>query len=224
MPFDPKLTPAGTAVPSARVLEPVDRLVEVLCGLIMVLTFTLATPLSDRSSVRSMLIGALGCNLAWGIVDAAAYLMVQLSERRSGIRALRALRAASEPAAAHRILTGAMPPVLAAVLLPDELDAIRRRLNQQPEPTGPHLSGRAWRGALGVFLLVFVSTLPVAIPFAVVSNVALARRISNFVALAMLFFVGYSFGRTVGFHPVLVALAMVAFGTALVFTTIILGG
>ena len=226
-PFNPSLAAASAAAGAARskrILEPADRIVEVLCGLIMVLTFTLATPLSDREQVHSMLLAALGCNLAWGVVDAVMFLMTHLSDQRTGIRALRALRKASDSAAAHRIVTEALPPVVAAVLHPAEIEAVRLRLNQLPEPAGPHLSKASWRGALGVFLLVFLSTLPVVIPFAVVGNVRMARLISNLIAVAMLFMTGYAFGRAVGYHPVLVGLTMIVFGTALVLTTTALGG
>jgi hypothetical protein len=50
------------------VLDPMERISEVLFGLIMVLTFTssLSIASADRASTRSMLIAALGCNLAWG--------------------------------------------------------------------------------------------------------------------------------------------------------------
>jgi hypothetical protein len=209
---------------SGRVLEPTDRIIEVLCGLIMVLTFTLTTPLANRSDVRSLLIAALGCNLAWGIVDAVMYLMTQLCDRRTGLRAFRALRETTESSAAHRLVTEALPPLLGAVLSPADTEAIRRRLNELPEPGGPQLPKKAWRGALGVFLLVFLSTLPVVIPFAIISNVQVATRISHIIALAMLFLTGYAFGRVVGYHPVLVGLGMVLLGGVLVLVAIVLGG
>jgi hypothetical protein len=59
---------------SKRVLEPTDRVSEILFGLIMVLTFTgsLSVAEAGRDDVRTMLIGALGCNLAWGIIDLIA--------------------------------------------------------------------------------------------------------------------------------------------------------
>ena len=49
-----------------RVLEPVERIAEVLFGLIMVLTFTgtLSVATAGDEDVREMLIGALGCNIA----------------------------------------------------------------------------------------------------------------------------------------------------------------
>ena len=48
-----------------------------LFALIMVLTFTCSFSVAGagREQVRTMLIGALGCNLAWGIIDAVFYLM-----------------------------------------------------------------------------------------------------------------------------------------------------
>ena len=37
---------------SKRVLDPIDRIVEVLCGLIIVLTFTLTADVSRRGTLR----------------------------------------------------------------------------------------------------------------------------------------------------------------------------
>ena len=45
----------------------------------MVLTFTgsLSVATADRAETRAMLIGAIGCNIAWGLIDAIMYLMAQ---------------------------------------------------------------------------------------------------------------------------------------------------
>lgn len=61
-------SPATTPSPGKRVLDPMERLSEVLFGLIMVLTFTgsLGAATAGREEIRTMLIGAIGCNLAWG--------------------------------------------------------------------------------------------------------------------------------------------------------------
>ena len=84
--------PEPSAEAAKRVLEPIERISEVLFGMIMVLTFTgsLSVAESGRAEVRTMLIGALGCNLAWGIIDAVLYLMGCLAQRGSGIRTLKA--------------------------------------------------------------------------------------------------------------------------------------
>jgi hypothetical protein len=79
------------AAPSAtwrdRILDPMDRISEVLFGLIMVLTFTctLGVATATQIEVRTMLIGALGCNLAWGIIDGGVYLLARLNERGRAI-------------------------------------------------------------------------------------------------------------------------------------------
>ena len=69
--------------PRNRLLDPVDRISEVLFGLIMVLTSTgtLSVISAGRAETRTMIIGALGCNLAWGIIDAGMYLMGCLADR-----------------------------------------------------------------------------------------------------------------------------------------------
>jgi hypothetical protein len=86
--------PDDLVKPSKRVLEPIDRVSEVLFGLIMVLTFTgsLSVAEAGRDDVRTMLIGALGCNIAWGVIDAVLYLMGILAEQGKGLRWLRAVR------------------------------------------------------------------------------------------------------------------------------------
>ena len=81
-------------------LQPDERIAEVLFGLIMVLTFTgsLSVAEADRAEIRTMLIGALGCNLAWGIIDAVLYVMGSLSDKGSGLLTFRAVRQTTDPA------------------------------------------------------------------------------------------------------------------------------
>jgi len=212
---------------SKRVLEPIERISEVLFGLIMVLTFTgsLSVAEAGREDVRTMLIGALGCNLAWGLIDGILYLMGCLSEQARRIRTLLAVRNAANPEQAHRAIAGALPPAVVPALQADELEKIRVHLNQLPEPASrPRLHGQDWRGALGVFLLVFLSTFPVVLPFVFMHDAVLALRVSNGIAIVMLFFTGYAFGRCAGFRPWVMGLSMVVLGSVLVGITIALGG
>jgi len=224
-PAHPKVADNASALARTRVLEPMDRIIEVFCGLIMVLTFTLAADLTGRKDVHTMLIAAIGCNIAWGIVDGAMYLMANLSERASGVRALRAVQKAGDPETGRGIISKALPAKLASILTPEELEVMRHRLCQLPEPPArARLTRKAWLGAAAVFLLVFLSTFPVVIPFVFVSDFAVARRASNLVAIAMLFATGYAYGRCSGYRPVWIGLSMVLFGSILVGVTIVLGG
>ena len=93
-----------------------------------------------------------------------------------------------------------------------------------PEPARPHLTRSDWLGALGICLLSFLSTFPVVIPFLLFAEARLALRVSNAVAIAMLFLCGFMLGRYAGFRPVAMGLSVVALGGALVGVAIALGG
>lgn len=219
--------PADSTQPSKRLLEPYERVSEVLFGLIMVLTFTgsLSVAEANRAEVRTMLIGALGCNLAWGIIDGILYLMGCVSEKGRGIRSLRSVRNAAAPDAAHQVIADSLPPLVAATLGPTEYEGIRRKLLALPAPPAhPKLSKSEWLGALAVFLWVFLATFPVAIPFIFMRDVGQAMRVSNAIAIALLFVTGWAFGRAAEYRPWLTGFAMVLLGSLLVGLTMMLGG
>ena len=210
-----------------RLLDPVDRFSEVLFGLIMVLTFTgsLSAASAGRAEVRTMLFGALGCNLAWGIVDGIMYVLSTLGERGRGLVTLKAVRRAAGPALARRIIGDALPPAVASVLRPEDLDAIHRKLKELPEPPArPRLNKEDLLGALAVCVLVFFCTFPVTIPFIFMADPMRALRLSNGIAIVMLFMTGHSLGRHSGYRPWRMGLTMVVLGIVLVAITMALGG
>jgi VIT1/CCC1 family predicted Fe2+/Mn2+ transporter len=200
---------------------------EVLFGLIMVLTFTgsLSVAEAGRDDVRAMLVGALGCNLAWGIIDAILYLMGCLAERSRRLMTVRAVRAADSPERGRALLADALPSEIASIVEPAELEGIRARLARLPEPPArAHMAKDDWIGAAAVFLLVFLSTFPVVIPFIFMREATPALRVSNAVAVAMLFMTGYTYGRLTGYRPVRMGISMVVLGMVLVGITMALGG
>jgi VIT1/CCC1 family predicted Fe2+/Mn2+ transporter len=209
------------------VLDPVERVSEVLFGLIMVLTFTgsLSVAEAGRDDVRAMLIGALGCNLAWGIIDAILYLMGRLAERSGGLRTLNAVRAEADPERARRLIADALPPTVASVLGPEELAAVHERVRALPEPPARvGLRRDDWLGGVAVFLWVFLTTFPVVIPFLLMQRAQPAMRVSNGIAVVLLFITGYAFGRCAGRNPWWTGVAMLVLGMALVGMTMALGG
>ena len=213
--------------PFGRVLDPMERISETLFGLIMALTFicSLGVATAGNIKIQTMLIGALGCNLAWGIVDGGLYLLARINERGGKILTLRAIRHAPDPETARRAISEALLPELASVLPPEQLELLRQKLQQLPEPSGgPRLTKRDWIGALGLCLLSFVATFPVVIPFIFLSDAKLALRVSYAVAIVMLFCCGYAFGYHSGLRPWAAGLSMVAFGSALVGVAVALGG
>jgi VIT1/CCC1 family predicted Fe2+/Mn2+ transporter len=219
--------PSDELTVSRSALDPMDRVSEVLFGLIMVLSFTgaLSVARAGSAEVHEMLLGALSCNLAWGIIDAAFYLMGQLAEKGHNLLALKAVRATSDPEKAQRLVAGALPSVVAGVLEPAEFAALHQRLRQLPEPPeAAHLDRNDWRGALSVFLLVFLSTLPVVLPFIFMRDIGPAMRVSNAIAVVMLALAGVGFAHITGRNTWMVGIGMVIFGSSLAALTIALGG
>ncbi|MBN1919362.1 MAG: VIT1/CCC1 transporter family protein [Verrucomicrobia bacterium] len=218
---------ASTANNTRRVLDPPERISEVLFGLIMVLAFTgsFSAAQAGRGEVRSMLFGAIGCNLAWGIVDATMYVITSIVARNRGAAMLNAVRGTTDPAQADRIVADALPPVLSSVLEPSDVGRIRHNLARLPEDSHPgRLTADDLSGAAAAFLLVFLSTFPVVIPFILIRSPFVALRISNLVAVTMLFLAGSALGRYSGCRALRMGLSMVAIGLVLVLIIVALGG
>jgi hypothetical protein len=210
-----------------RVLEPYDRISEILFGLIMVLTITCAVSAAQagQTEIRTMLFSALGCNLAWGIIDGIFYLMASLAERSQDLMTLRVVRKTTDPQQAQRLIASALPPLVASILQPAEFETIHQRLSQLPEPAAKaRLQRKDYFGGLGVFLLVFLSTLPVVAPFVFMKHALPALRVSNLIAILMLFLLGCAFGRYTERSPVITGILMVAVGFVLVGLAMVLEG
>ena len=113
-----------------------------------------------------------------------------------------------------------MLPALSAV----DLERIRLHLLRVSDTVvAPRLNQQDYLGAVFIFLLVFFCTLPVVIPFMFLQDASLALRISNIVAITMLFLTGYTFGKQ-SRRPWRVGLLMVAIGLSLVSIALVLGG
>jgi VIT1/CCC1 family predicted Fe2+/Mn2+ transporter len=208
------------------VLSPQQRLSEVLFGLIMVLSITgsLSVAGVGADGVREMLIAAIGCNTAWGIVDAVMYLIDNLVERYRAHALLDGLRREPDPGRGQEMIAARLPEVLAESVRAPELEHVRQQLLTTTKLPPAGLTGRDLLGALAVFLLVFLSTFPVVLPFLFPLEPRVALRASNSVAILLLFLVGLRVGKYVSYRPLLVACGTVAIGAVLVVITIALGG
>ena len=206
-------------------LDPIDRISEILFGLIMAVTIvgSLSIATAGRGEVRTVLAAALGCNLAWGLVDAVMYLMRTLTERTRN-RALAARVRDADDTRAHRLIRDELPPHVDIIAGDDEVEAMRRRLlGSSPSPGA--LGRDDYLAAVAVFLLVVAATFPVVIPFLLIRDAALAMGVSQGVTLAMLFLAGLALGRYAGHrHPLRTGAAMALLGVALVAAVKALGG
>ena len=184
-------------------------------------TFEVAT--AGRTDVRAMLIGALGCNLAWGIVDGVMFVVTRSIEKHRFHSRIRALQAEA-PAQGARILADELPDGWDQLLDPKDLERLAERARALSLLPAPTLTGSDYRGGAAVFLLCFASTFPVALPFLLFGDLFVAARVSDAVAIVMLFVLGSRLGRHAGRHPLLVGLTMVGIGVLLSAAAIQLGG
>jgi len=113
-----------------RILNPVDRISEILFGLIMALTFTctISVAEADKAEVRDIMIGAIGCNIAWGLVDAVMFILTGMAEKGRGKTILNFVRKTKNPEKAREFIADALPPVIVSVLKTETLEDMRRSL------------------------------------------------------------------------------------------------
>jgi len=158
-----------------RVLDPIERVSEVIFGVLMAMTFIGALNVAEAGDgeVRKVLIAALGCNIAWGLADAVMYVVATLTERtRESTR----------------------------------------------------LTFDDYWGALGVFLLVTLSTFPLVVPFLIFGELGRALLASRIVALAMLFLGGWVLARHAGGKPWRWGSGLAVVGAVLIAAIMALGG
>ncbi|HUL02079.1 MAG TPA: hypothetical protein VLV16_02480 [Gemmatimonadales bacterium] len=166
------------------VLDPIDRVSEVVFGVLMAMTFIGAVNVAEagHGEMRKVLIAALGCNVAWGLTDGIMYVVAALTERSRA-----------------------------------------RMLGEAPRDT-PRVHLDDLRGALGVLLLVTLSTFPLVVPFLVFHDLERALLGSRLVALATLFLGGWLLASYAGGNRWLAGTGMAAVGAVLVGALMALGG
>ena len=211
-------------------LDPGERLGELLFGLIMVLTFTLGAGIGlagDREATRELLIAALGCNAAWGIIDAALYLMGRLSERGRIHRIVRRARSAASREAALALVSRELDERIPPFVRPELRAALDRdvleRVSEMRLETNRLTAEDAW-AALAVFWLVFLTALPAVLPFLVIRDARIAMRASNAVLIGLLSYVGWRWAAYTGASRWRTGLFMPVLGVVLVVVAIALGG
>jgi VIT1/CCC1 family predicted Fe2+/Mn2+ transporter len=222
---------AGFEIPFiARHLSAGERLGELLFGLIMTLTFTLTAGFvvgEGREAVRELLIATIGCNIAWGIIDAGLLILGRVFDRGRAARIGRAIRATPDERHAIAAVAAEMDEYVEYVTTPTARQQLYRHIVEQVraspgQRTG--MRGEDWLAALGVFWLVVFASFPAALPFAFIDEPWLAMRVSNTILLALFFLIGYRWAGYTTINPWRAATSLTLFGMAMVAAAIALGG
>jgi VIT family len=214
-----------------RYLDPGEALGEVLFGLIMVLTFTVGARLittAEQLDTHELVVVAVGCNIAWGVIDAVLFVLGSLFYRSQRARFYGTLRSARND-------EEALATVREEFGLEDEPVTIRREdraqlyksilaLGTNADPVRARLRRRDLLSALVVFALVSATAVPGVAPFLLFENADLALRVSNFVLVLLLFFVGYWWAHYADVSPWRVGVTLTLLGIVLVLVAVVLGG
>ena|SRR5215831_4095603 len=219
-------TQTALADASETALDPVYRSSEVIFGLLMAMSFigSISVATDGREEVRTLLIAALGCNLAWGLVDAIMLLVAVKTEKRRNRALLQTLHGSGDHAAGRRAVADELPGAMARTLGEDGLELLRQRLATTPPQVSARLTGRDYGDAFIVFLLVVLSTFPLVVPFMLTNETARALLWSRLVAVAMLFIAGALLARYSQGNVLLNGLVMATLGALMMAAIMALGG
>jgi hypothetical protein len=211
-------------------LGPGESLTEILFGLIMTLTFTLAAGLmieEGPDAVRELLIATIGSNVAWGIIDGALYLSGQIFERARLARIGEMIRRAGTDGEAAAIVEDELRDLIGSTGMAADRADLHMRVARYVRASG-HRSRAITRadlhGAIVSFWLVFFASIPAALPFLFIDEAWTALRVSNGILIFLLFFTGFWWAQYTTLRPWLTGLVLMVVGVALVGIAIALGG
>lgn len=222
----------------AQLVDPIDRQVEAIYSILLVLTFTLAVNAFDGEGafaehlaagwISQLFLAAMGCAVAWGLIDGAMHVVSSQFERGEQRRLLRELRSQPDDAAGRAVVARELEDLYPALADLPEREQIyqtifRHLAERQADP--PLVRREDLAGGAAIALVAIAAALPVALPLVLLPNSPLvALRLSNLIACGLLFWLGYSWARYAGGRPWRTGLSLLVFGLAMVAIAIPLGG
>ncbi|ANL71748.1 hypothetical protein AMC83_CH01756 [Rhizobium phaseoli] len=214
-----------------KIIDPGDALGEVLFGLIMALTLTVGSRLvfeEEGLDVHELIVATIGCNVAWGIIDAVLFVLGTTFYKSRRLRLFRQIKAAGNESEALTVLANEFPikkaPFSAKAADTDALYRSLLTLTRRADPVKVSLSEGDLSAAIAVFLLVSATAIPAVLPFFLLEDAHLALRVSNLFLIMLLFVTGYAWAKFSGSRPLQAGMTMTCLGLLLVAIAIALGG
>jgi VIT1/CCC1 family predicted Fe2+/Mn2+ transporter len=212
-----------------RYLDPSEWMSELLFGLVMTLTFTLGASLvieEGPDATRELLVGVIGCNLAWGVIDGLLYIFNSMFARGAMNRAAHLLKREGREAADARLTEYVHENFGDALSAPTQ-EALQRELLDglaQIQPARVRMTRDDLYGAIASFLLVLLTAAPAVVPFLLIKDHLVALRVSNLLMIGLLYLIGYRWASHIDANRQRVGLSMALGGLVIVQMTIMLGG
>lgn len=216
-----------------RYLSASDRLSEIMFGLIMAMTIIGASRISlvsgdEGVTGRVIIAAAIGCNIAWGIVDALMYVFTALVDRGKHARLVTAIKQSEDEESAVASICNALEDPILAHLDDAERKQVCATLYKKivsAEPGNVHVEKDDVAGAIICFLLAFCTAFLVVIPFFSASGSLLLKLwLSRFISWGLLFAIGFAYAHHTGKGKLKTAITMVLIGVLITAVIMVLGG
>lgn len=213
-----------------RYIDPTDSLGETLFGLIMALTITAGARLLSQSTdfdPREMIVAMIGCNVAWGVIDAVLYLIGSVFSRNRRVQFVRRLRATRNDLEAMTEIREEFGLEDEPALSDADREAFHRVVLEIMRHAGTErarLRLGDFQAALVIVLVVSLTAVPGVLPLLFIEDGHRALVLANALQIFLLFFVGYRWARHTGSNPWRGGMMILALGVGLVAVAVALGG
>lgn len=213
-----------------RYLDPSESLLEILFGLVMALTMTAgARLLADPATVVpiELMVALVGCNVAWGVIDAVFYLLGSLFNRNRRVRFVRQLQAAASDEQAIALIREEFALEGEPLTRAEDRVAFHRSLLEMlryASTERAQFRREEFAAAAIVLVLVSLTALPGLVPLLLLEHLDTALRVANALQVVLLFFIGYRWAHYAGTPGWRGALIVGLLGVALVLVAVVLGG
>lgn len=217
-------------------LDAEDILLEIIFGILIVMTFTMAFKAADLNNVpvsmlstqvNSLFVAAIGCTLAWGIIDAIITVMTNVADRGRRVHLIGLIQTSKSDAEAEAVVAGALDDELPGIISEGERDELYRHIAEKARTVHAKPIGVRREDIYAAIVVMFcavVATLPAVVPFFFVDDPFLSIRISNIIGIVMLYIVGYQWAKYAGGKRVKTGLLLAAIGLIMMAIAIPLGG
>jgi len=213
-----------------RYLDPSETLLEILFGLIMALTITIgARLLSERADIVGveLAVALLGCNVAWGVIDGAFYVLGTIFNRNRRVQFAKRLQAAANQTEALAAVKDEFDLEEEPPMRDEDKAHLHSSLLQLFQNVGTErarLRPDDWIAAALIAILVSATAIPGLILLLLMQDGFVALRLANALQVGLLFAAGYWWAHYSGGNRWWTGLAIALLGTVLVLLAVPLGG
>ncbi len=221
-----------------NLIDPIDRLTELLFSILILLTFTMTAWILGLSGSRERSLGpenivdlavaALLTVIAYGVIDGVIYILLTMFGRGESHRLLQGIQAADSEQEAVDVIADNLDYMLEPITGYQERRQLYSHIlvhlrDSQPRQIG--LKREDITAGLGhILVAILVITPPLLALVLLRQNPETAILVSNAISFFLLFFVGYRWGRYTGANPWKTGLIILAVIVVLVLFLFWLGG